>query len=180
MQKALFSRPLLKAKKLLSIFDMPFKGLKMKAWSIIILAIYLGIALCSLSSAVSPMQSVGGEFGQTWLTQYSNKLVTANANNTNDLWEWGGKPRGYDVYQGKLYSLLAPTEVYYPGFIANTTPIFVNGTALMRDHRFFYLDYMAPDFMTSGFMSDPWLLAQMTERPVVVMYPSEDRRSTLR
>ncbi len=155
-------------------------GLKMKAWLIIILAIYLGIALGSISLAASPMQSVGEEFGQTWLTQYSNKFVTSSANNTNDLWEWGGKPLGYDVFGGKLYPLLAPTEVYYPGFVTNTTPIVVNGTALMRDHRFFYLDYMGPDLMTSGFMSDPWLLAQMTERPVVVVYTSEDGRSTLR
>jgi hypothetical protein len=151
----------------------------MKAWSIIILAVCLGITLCSFSFAVSSMQSVGGEFGQTWLTQYSNKFVTASSNNTNDLWKWGGKPRGYDVYQSKLYPLLAPTEVYYPGFITNTTPIFVNGTALMRSQRLLYLDYMAPDYMTSGFVSDPWLLAQMTERPVMVMYPAEDGRSTL-
>jgi hypothetical protein len=151
----------------------------MKAWSIIILAVCLGITLCSFGFAVSSMQSVGGEFGQTWLTQYGNKFVTASSNNTNDLWKWGGKPRGYDVYQSKLYPLLAPTEVYYPGFITNTTPIFVNGTALMRNQRFLYMDYAAPDYMTSDFISDPWLLAQMTERPVMVMYPAEDGRSTL-
>jgi hypothetical protein len=151
----------------------------MKAWSIIILAMCLGVTLCSFGFAVSSMQSVGGEFGQTWLTQYGNKFVTASSNNTNDLWKWGGKPRGYDVYQSKLYPLLAPTEVYYPGFITNTTPIFVNGTALMRNQRFLYLDYGAPDYMTSGFISDPWFLAQMTERPVMVMYPAENGRSTL-
>ncbi|MDM7911499.1 MAG: hypothetical protein QUS09_00210 [Methanotrichaceae archaeon] len=151
----------------------------MKAWLIVILAVYLGVTLCSFGLAASPMQSVGGEFGQNWLTQYSNKFVTASSNNTNDLWKWGGKPRGYDVFQGKLYSLLAPTEIYYPGFVTNTTPIFVNGTALMRNQRFLYWDYIAPDYMASGFMSDPWLLAQMTERPVVVMYPDENRRSTL-
>lgn len=151
----------------------------MKTWSIIILVIYLGITLCSFSFASSRMQSVGEVFGQTWLTQYSNKFVTASSNNTNDLWKWGGKPRGYDVFQSKLYPTLAPTEVYYPGFITNTTPIVVNGTSLMRNQRLLYLDYMAPEYMTSGFASDPWLLAQMTERPVVVMYPAENRRSTL-
>lgn len=151
----------------------------MKTWSIIILVIYLGITLCSFSFASSRMQSVGEVFGQTWLTQYSNKFVTASSNNTNDLGKWGGKPRGYDVFQSKLYPTLAPTEVYYPGFITNTTPIVVNGTSLMRNQRLLYLDYMAPEYMTSGFASDPWLLAQMTERPVVVMYPAENRRSTL-
>jgi hypothetical protein len=146
----------------------------MKALLIMLLALILSIATCSFCLAASSMQSVGGEFGQTWLTQYSNKFVTASSNNTNDLWKWGGKPHGYDVFLGKLYPLLAPTEVYYPGIMANTTPIVVNGTELMRNQRSLFLD-----FMSQGFVSDPWLLAQMTERPVVVVYPAEDRRSTL-
>lgn len=150
----------------------------MKALLIMLLALILSIAPCSFclaaSPAASPMQSVGEEFGQTWLTQNSNKFVISSTNNSNDLWKWGGKPRGYDVFLGKLYPLLAPTEVYYPGFMANATPIIVNGTALMRNQRSLYMDFMSQDFM-----SDPWLLAQMTERPVMVVYPADDRRSTL-
>ncbi len=148
-------------------------GLNVKAL-LIILVVYLGISLCSLSNAVSPMKNVGEDFGKTWLAQYSNKFVTSSTNNSNDLWEWGGKPLGYEVFQGKLYPLLSPTELYYPGFITNTTPIYVNGTALMRNQWYLYRDYMSPDFI-----SDPWLLAQMTDRPVMVVYPAEDGKSTL-
>ncbi len=149
-------------------------GLNMNALSIVILALALSIASDSLCLAAPQMQSVGGEFGQSWLTQYSNKFVTSSTNNTNDLWRWGGKPRGYDVFSGKLYPILAPSEFYYPGFLTNETPIVVNGTALMRNQQSLYLDFMSQEFW-----SDPWLLAQMTERPVVVVYPAEDGGSTL-
>lgn len=140
----------------------------------IFLAIYLGISLCIISNALSPMQSVGEDFGKTWLAQYSNKFVTTSTNNSNDLWKWGGKPLGYEVFQGRLYPLLAPTELYYPGFINNATPIYVNGTALLRNQWHLYRNYMSPDFA-----ADPWLLAQLTDRPVVVVYPAEDEKSTL-
>ncbi len=164
----------------------PFRGLNVKALLVIFLAVFLGISLCSLSNALSPMQNVGEDFGQTWLTQYSNKFVTTSSNNTNDLWKWGGKPLGYEVFQGKLYPLLGPTELYYPGFITNTTPIYVNGTALMRDQQYMYTNYKYPymspyaaPYISSDFVSDPWLLAQMTDRPVVVVYPAEDGKSAL-
>lgn len=141
---------------------------------LILLAVYLGISLCSLSNALSPMQSVGEDYGKTWLAQHSNKFVTSSTDNTNDLWGWGGKPRGYEVFQGKLYSLLSPTELYYPGLMTNTTPIYVNGTALLRNQWYLYPNYMSPEFL-----GDPWLLAQMTDRPVVVMYPADGEGSTL-
>ncbi len=142
-----------------------------------LLIMLIAMILCSLSLALpqmDSMQNVGGDFGKSWLTQYSDKFVISSVNNSNDLWKWGGKPLGYEVFQGRLYPLLAPTEYYYPGFIANTTPIYLNGTALMRNQQLMYVDFMSPSFV-----SDPWLMAQMTERPVVIVYPSEDKKHTL-
>jgi hypothetical protein len=165
--------------KLLSILKILFRGLNVKALLVIFLAVYLGFSLCSLSNALSPMQNVGEDYGRTWLTQYSNKFVTTSSNNTNDLWKWGGEPRGYEVFQGRLYPLLSPAELYYPGFITNSTPIFLNGTAYMRDQRYMYLNYIPP-YTSPNSVTDPWLLAQMTDRPIVVVYPAEDGRSTLR
>lgn len=128
--------------------------------------------LCGLCLATT--QDIGGNFGKSWLTQYSNKFVSGNDNYANNLWNWGGKPHGYEVFNGKLYPLLAPTDWYYPAFMSNTTPIVINGTALIRDRNYLPVDFLFPDFAR-----DPWSIAQTLERPVVVIYPNEDRRSAL-
>ncbi len=141
----------------------------------LLLIILIALALCSLSLAMP--KEVGGDFGKSWLTQYSNKFVSNSGNNANgakDLWNWGGKPRGYEVFNGKLYSLLAPTEWFYPEFLSNTTPIIINGTSLIKNRGSLPLDYLFPDFA-----SDPWSLAQNTERPVMVIYPDESLRRVL-
>jgi hypothetical protein len=58
--------------------------------------------------------------------------------------------------------------------MSNTTPILINGTALLKNPS-----YIPPDFMSPDFANDPWYLAQIEERPVVVVYPAPVGRSTL-
>jgi hypothetical protein len=40
-------------------------------------------------------------------------------------------------------------------------------------------NYMLPNFASSGFTEDPWLLAQLSEQPVIVVYPPLNPYSTL-
>ena len=142
-----------------------------------ILILIMAIAFCGLSVASQQMLSVGEEFGNTWLTENSHKFDAANtrsSNNSGDLWNWGGKPLGYEVMNNKVFPLIAPTQWFYPAFATNKTPIVVNGTALLMNRN-----YMFPNFVSSGFTEDPWLMAQLSEQPVIVVYPSPNPYSTL-
>jgi hypothetical protein len=137
----------------------------------------LAIAFCGLSMASQQMLPVGGEFGNAWLTENSHKFDATHirsANTSGDLWNWGGKPLGYEVMNNKVFPLIAPTQWFYPAFETNKTPIVVNGTALLMNRN-----YMFPIFVSSGFTEDPWLLAQLSEQPVIVVYPSPNPYSTL-
>jgi len=142
-----------------------------------ILILIMSIAFCTLGMASQQMLSVGGEFGNAWLTENSHKFDASNtksANSGGDLWNWGGKPLGYEVINNKIYPFIAPTQWFYPAFATNKTPIVVNGTALLMNRN-----YMLPNFVSSGFTEDPWLLAQLSEQPVIVVYPPAKPYSTL-
>ena len=134
--------------------------------------------------AAPQMQSVSGDFGKTWLSQNANKFAAApSTNNGNDLWNWGSKPQGYEVVNGQISPIIAPTQTIYPAFMTNTTPIVVNGTSWGRSN------YISPDSTTPNFISpyyafpdyisDPWFLAQIMERPVIVRYPANTKGSRL-
>ncbi|MGB9901950.1 hypothetical protein [Methanothrix sp.] len=45
-------------------------------------------------------QSVSGDFGRAWLM--SNINTTSNVTLSNDLWSWGGVPRGWRLVNGVL------------------------------------------------------------------------------
>ncbi len=134
----------------------------------------IGLLLCSVSPAESLMKNVGEDFGKSWLTQNSNKFAASTSNGSKDLWQWGGEPLGYEVSNGEIYPKIAPTEWYYPMFLSNSTPILINGTSLLLNPN-----YVPPEFVLNGFVNDPWYLAQLSERPVVVTYPVPGRASTL-
>jgi len=74
----------------------------------------------------------------------------------------------------KVFPIIGNTQWFYPAFAANQTPLVVNGTALLMNRN-----YMFPNYMTYGFAEDPWLLAQLSDQPVVVVYPSPYPYSTL-
>lgn len=118
------------------------------------------------------MQSVGEDFGKTWLEKYGDK--PPHSDERNDLWNWGGIPRGYQVEKGQLYPVLAPTEWYYPLFPTNSTPLYLNGTAINSNRNYFSSDYISPESI-----GDPWFLAQLLGRTVVVFYASDNKASRL-
>jgi hypothetical protein len=136
------------------------------------------VALGSICVGSAQMQNVGEDFGKSWLTQYGNKFPKADVNKSQDLWSWGGKPRGYAVFNGELYPMLAMPEYYYPlltdNTMKNTTPIIINATATVNSRSILPTNFMSPEYMT-----DPWFLAQITGQPVIVMYPGYDQGSTL-
>ncbi len=136
-----------------------------------LLAILL-LVMCGLALASPQMQNVGDEFGKTWLVENADKYAPPTTG--SDLWNWGGNPLGYEVQNGKIYPVLAPSQWYYPTFMSNSTPLLVNGTAFLKNQI-----YVRPDFISPDYASDPWYLAQIMERPVIVTYPAPVGRSTL-
>lgn len=143
---------------------------------LLIALVAAGLLICSHSPADSRIKNVGEDFGKSWLAQNTNKFaaVASSSNGSKDLWAWGGKPLGYEVIKGEIYPRIAPTELYYPMFMSNSTPILINGTRLQQNSN-----YIPAEFALNGFVNDPWYLAQLTERPVIVAYPAPGRASTL-
>jgi hypothetical protein len=141
----------------------------------------IDLAILSLCPVASQMLDVGGDFGKSWLVQFSNKFAdsdTAARNATpgaGDLWSWGGRPLGYEVIGGRLIPVTAQPEYYYPFFMTNSTPIIINGTT----NTFSGNNNLPLDFLSPAYTTDPWFLAQITDRPVIVVYPVNNRGSTL-
>ena len=68
----------------------------------ILLMIFLLEADCYAQST-SGFQNVGGDFGRTWMSRYeAQNLQPTEQNLTNDLWSWGGSPKGTIVVNGSL------------------------------------------------------------------------------
>jgi hypothetical protein len=69
----------------------------------VILALSIFLAACCAQSQ-SYAQNVGGDYGRTWLNNFNThnqKPVTDNGNG-NNLWNWGGAPKGRIAVNGKL------------------------------------------------------------------------------
>jgi hypothetical protein len=68
----------------------------------ILLMIFLLEADCYAQST-SGFQNVGGDFGRTWMSRYEAQNPQPSEQNlTNDLWSWGGSPKGTIVVNGQL------------------------------------------------------------------------------
>jgi hypothetical protein len=134
----------------------------------------MAIAFAMLNQSIgSQYLDVGGDFGLSWLAKYGHTVATNNTNNTDNLWDWGGKPKGYEVFNGTLYPFTDQTVWFYPAFMSNELPVIINGTALR------YSRNMPADLLSPYYTSDPWLLAQFLERPVAVAYAGNSSGSSL-
>jgi hypothetical protein len=138
----------------------------------LILSLLLVLLGASLAASQSQTLSVGGSYGAVWLSNYGNKFPGADSQ--NNLWKWGGAPRGYERVGNAIQPVLAPSQIYYPQFMSNATPVVINATTQMYNGYYLPLDFYSPDMS-----SDPWMLAQQLERPVIVRYPSSPRSSVL-
>ena len=70
---------------------------------IVVVMIYLLAAGCYAQSA-GRFQSVGGEYGQSWISTFkaNNPQPTKESGNGSDLWKWGSAPKGSMIANGKL------------------------------------------------------------------------------
>lgn len=127
----------------------PFISRTMKP-SLILIAIF---ALCFIVRAASPdFLSVGEDFGKSWIQQHGTQ-PNATENKTS-LWSWGNAPKGYAIYNGKPIPPGSGPQWYYPSQTTNNTPIITNSTAL------------------NSMYQDPWVLAQFTGQPVMIINTS--------
>lgn len=135
----------------------------MRNWQISIVF----IAMISAGAAIYDANYVGGNFGKSWLEQHGAHSFVSGAKNS--LWNWGGSPHGYTTDGIKLYPSGYLDQWYYPAFVTNSTPILINISAANSGNRSLST---APS--ADAVYEDPWVLAQITGRPVrVFSAPSE-------
>lgn len=74
---------------------------RFKVMAVLALSILL-TTCCAQSQGYA--QGVGGDYGRTWLTSFNtqNPKPIANSGSGNDLWNWGGAPKGRIAVNGKL------------------------------------------------------------------------------
>lgn len=125
----------------------------MKATLASIICVCITLTWISLSSG---SQSVGEDYGTSWLEKYGTKPIST-MEIANNLWNWGGAPKGFGLHEGVLYPPGTEPQWYYPTSYADYTPIIINRT----DPR-----YSATQNLLSA---DPWLLSQLSGRPVVLV-----------
>ncbi|MDI9616109.1 MAG: hypothetical protein QFX31_01890 [Methanothrix sp.] len=105
-------------------------------------------------------QQVGGGFGRAWL-QSLEQMDKVEVNRTNatteGLWSWGSVPKWHMLIDGRL-EYMGSGMWFYPAFPTNSTPIIENASLSAKN---------APDFTSPEMLNDPWMIAQVSGRPVL-------------
>jgi len=117
------------------------------------------ICICLSFMCIPPsygFQSVGEDFGTSWLEKYGTKPIST-LEIANNLWNWGSAPKGFVLRNGTLYPPGTEPQWYYPNSFTDYTPIIINRTDSSKFQAQNYLDV------------DPWLLAQLSGRPVTIV-----------
>jgi hypothetical protein len=125
----------------------------MRASLVAIICICVSLICISLSYG---FQSVGEDFGTSWLEKYGTKPVST-LEIANNLWNWGSAPKGFGLHNGILYPPGTEPQWYYPNSYSDYNPIIINRTG-------------SNEFPSqNGINVDPWLLAQLSGRPVALV-----------
>ncbi len=75
----------------------------MKFRSIVVLVLILSFLLMACyAQPASRFESVGGDFGRTWLNNFMVQNPKPAENNSSGLWNWGSAPKGRTVMNGKM------------------------------------------------------------------------------
>ncbi|MGI6015364.1 MAG: hypothetical protein ACOX84_02440 [Methanothrix sp.] len=114
--------------------------------------ICMGLIILLLQPS-SSFLDVGGDFGLSWLEEHSTKPVVEEVH--DNLWKWGGAPKGFKIYNGTVYPPGQAPLWYYPSYASSSTPIIINSSAAGGQ---------PPEYASL----DPWLTAQLTGRPVAL------------
>ncbi len=101
-------------------------------------------------------QDVGSEFGASWLEKYGT-MPTSTLETQNNLWNWGSAPKGYSLRNGTLYPPGTAPQWYYPASLTSFIPIVINQSE-------------SSNLQSAYAGTDPWLLSQLSGRPVSVIY----------
>lgn len=124
----------------------------MKGSLIAIICMCASLICIPLSSG---FQSVGEDFGTAWLEKYGTKPISTLE--INSLWNWGSAPKGFKLHNGTLYPPGTEPQWFYPTSYTDFVPIIINRTDSSQ--------FQSP----SSSDMDPWLLAQLTGRPVALV-----------
>ncbi|HWQ19455.1 MAG TPA: hypothetical protein VN455_06715 [Methanotrichaceae archaeon] len=128
-------------------------------------------------------QSVGGDFGKSWINNFmaQNQPAPAQTQNLkNDLWSWGSAPKGSTIVGGKLTANTNTTSAVNisANWLGDSSmpmqkPLILNSSSPYGNYG------VAGAPLTPQYLSDdPWVLAQQLDRPVVTssgpggMYPT--------
>lgn len=122
----------------------------------LLLAIICISAISVLASPSLGYEDVGGDYGSSWLEKYGDMPVST-METPNVLWNWGSAPKGFVLKNGTLFPPGTAPQWYYPTSIIDYSPIVLNKTEISNSQLGNYN------------MMDPWLLAQLTGRPVVMV-----------
>jgi hypothetical protein len=157
---------------------MPYGGvLIVRKLFMVMILIALGLATSayvlapgSNAQGLGNYQSVGGDFGRSWVNNFMAQNQPAPEQNLKkDLWSWGGAPKGSTLIGGKLVPNANKTSTVnvsanWLGDTSMEKPIVLNSTTPYGN----YGTTGAP--LTPSFLSDdPWVLAQQLGRPVVTV-----------
>ena len=132
----------------------------MRASLVAIICICVSLICISLSYG---FQSVGEDFGTSWLDKYGTKPIST-LEIANNLWNWGSAPKGFALHNGTLYPPGTEPQWYYPNSYSDYAPIFINRTDSSKSRS------------QDSLNVDPWLLAQLSGRPVAMV---KEPRGTL-
>lgn len=78
-------------------------SVKTKLGIMIIFLVLSTLLMAAYAQSSGQYQSVGGDFGRTWLNDFKTQNPTpAKNDSSNSLWNWGGAPKGRSVINGQL------------------------------------------------------------------------------
>lgn len=153
-------------------------GVYMRFTTALIMVFTLSLLVISCSAQLTnQFQSVGGDFGKAWISSFQaqNQPQTDKENLTNNLWEWGGHPKGKTIVDGKLVdSTNGTTTVNYTvnwlGDLSLASPVYFNSSS---PYGYYGQNPNNPSEVNPAPLTplslsdDPWILAQQLERPVI-------------
>lgn len=71
---------------------------------ILMLLALSALFIASYAQSAGQYQSVGGDFGKTWISNFNaqNPAPAKNDSKSNSLWSWGSAPKGRSIINGQL------------------------------------------------------------------------------
>jgi hypothetical protein len=122
---------------------------------------FLALLAAGVTAFGTETVSVGSDFGAAWLASQPERIST---NNGGGLWTWGGTPTGMKVVNGSLVPEEEDDEeidyddIGWLGTEFQGTPLKLNLSNVTS----------SADFLNPFSSTDPWVLSQHYEMPILV------------